>query len=94
MKKEFETKAQDLTIVVGGKTIVAEVKKFKTGSVGWYANPKIKLTLPDGTTVQASVGLNLIVIDSKEKQGDDELGVPPASDSSSSSETAKPKLAV
>lgn len=65
-KAHFATNARMLDVVVDGRPMVAEVKEFSTGSVGWYATGKISVTLADGTKVAVQMGLNLTVVGSKE----------------------------
>jgi hypothetical protein len=64
-RDDFRTKAQPLTIDIGGSKVTGEVKEFSTGSFGWYSNGKVTVVI-DGKPVTAQVGLNLIVVGSKE----------------------------
>lgn len=64
-RTEFAEKAQPLAIKIGDNTITAEVKQFSTGSFGWYSNAKVTIMV-DGKPVTAQVGLNLIVVGSKD----------------------------
>lgn len=66
-KKQFADKAQPLTIKIGDANVVGEVKQFSTGSYGWYSNSKVTIVV-DGKPVTAQVGLNLIVVGSKESK--------------------------
>jgi hypothetical protein len=64
-RADFLEKAQPLTIDIGGVPLVAEPREFSTGSFGWYVNSKAPVTI-DGKTVQVQVGMNLIVVGSKD----------------------------
>jgi len=45
--------------------MMAEVKEFSTGSLGWNINAKTTIDV-DGTSVPVQIGLNLTIIGSKE----------------------------
>lgn len=64
-RADFLAKAQPLTIDIGGFPLTAEAREFSTGSFGWYVNAKAPVTI-DGKTVQVQVGMNLIVVGSKD----------------------------
>ncbi len=46
--------------------LIAGVKRFTTGGVGWHVAEKFILTLPDGSAVRVQVNCNISVIGSKE----------------------------
>lgn len=64
-KSEFLSTAQAVTIHVGPQSLVALPKKFSTGSVGFFLNGKVPITLPNGQTVTVQVSASLTVIGSK-----------------------------
>ena len=64
-RAEFLAKAEPLKIDLGGFPMTAEAREFSTGSFGWYVNGKAPITI-DGKTVQVQVGMNLIVVGSKD----------------------------
>jgi hypothetical protein len=64
-RADFLAKAEPLKIDVGGFPMVAEPREFSTGSFGWYVNGKASLTV-DGKALSVQVGMNLIVVGSKE----------------------------
>ncbi|MFI5291016.1 MAG: hypothetical protein ACHQ17_15255 [Polyangia bacterium] len=64
-RADFLAKAEPLKIDVGGFPMIAEPREFSTGSFGWYVNGKAQLTV-DGKSVSVQVGMNLIVVGSKE----------------------------
>jgi len=68
-RADFLAKAEPLKFDVGGNTLVAEPREFSTGSFGWYVNGKAVVTI-DGKSVGVQVGMNLIVIGSKEAKPD------------------------
>lgn len=75
-KSEFAKSAKNLTIVIDGVPVVGSVKQFSTGSVGWNANGKVAIKLPNGDVVKCQLSCNLIVAGSKEWEGDDGPAVP------------------
>jgi hypothetical protein len=64
-REDFIAKAEPLKIDIGGFPLVAEPRSFSTGSFGWYVNGKASLTV-DGKALSVQVGMNLIVVGSKE----------------------------
>ena len=54
-----------MTVTIAGVPLVAEVKEFSTGSLGWYLNGKTTIEI-DGTPVPVQIGLNLTIVGSKE----------------------------
>jgi len=65
-RPDFLAKAEPLKIDVGnGQTLIAEPREFSTGSFGWYVNSKANITV-DGKPLSVQVGMNLIVVGSKE----------------------------
>ena len=54
-----------ITVQIGGVPLIAEVKEFSTGSLGWNINAKGTIDV-DGTPVSVQIGLNLTIIGSKE----------------------------
>jgi hypothetical protein len=78
-RADFLAKAEQLKIDVGGFPMVAEPREFSTGSFGWYVNGKAQLTV-DGKTLSVQVGMNLIVVGSKEAKGETGAGSASSSD--------------
>lgn len=66
-RADFLAKAEPLKIDVGGFPMVAEPREFSTGSFGWYLNGKASLVV-DGKNLSVQVGMNLIVVGSKEQK--------------------------
>jgi hypothetical protein len=64
-REDFLAKAEPLKIDLGGFPMVAEPREFSTGSFGWYVNGKANLNV-DGKNVSVQVGMNLIVVGSKD----------------------------
>ncbi len=64
-RADFLAKAEPVKIDLGGFPITADPREFSTGSFGWYYNGKAPITV-DGKTLQVQVGLNLIVVGSKD----------------------------
>ncbi len=62
---QFAEKAEPLKISINGQEMLAEVKQFATGSFGWYLNGKTVVTV-DGKAVSVQIGMNMIVVGSKE----------------------------
>lgn len=66
-RADFLAKAEPLKIDLGGFPMVAEPREFSTGSFGWYVNGKASQVV-DGKTLSVQVGMNLIVVGSKEQK--------------------------
>jgi hypothetical protein len=64
-RADFLAKAEPLKIEIGGFPLLAEPREFSNGIFGWYVNGKASLTV-DGKTLPVQVGMNLIVVGSKE----------------------------
>jgi hypothetical protein len=64
-RSQFRAKAKPVTVTVGNVPLVAEVKEFSTGSLGWYLNGKTSIEV-DGVPVSVQIGLNLTIVGSKE----------------------------
>jgi hypothetical protein len=64
-RADFLAKAQPLTFDLGGFPLSAEPREFSTGSFGWYVNAKAPVVV-DGKSLQIQVGMNLIVVGSKD----------------------------
>ena len=64
-RSEFRTSAKPITVTIGNVPLVAEVKEFSTGSLGWYLNGKANVDV-GGTAVAVQIGLNLTIVGSKE----------------------------
>ena len=64
-RADFLANAQPLEIELAGTKLIAEPREFSTGSFGWYLNTKSPVTV-DGKVCQVQVGMNLIVVGSKD----------------------------
>lgn len=64
-RQEFRDKAKPVSVTIGASTMLADVKEFSTGSLGWYLNGKTTLEI-DGKAVQVQIGLNLTLVGSKD----------------------------
>lgn len=60
-KQEFASTAKPQTVTVAGQSVLADVKRFATGSSGWHYQGKITI---DGQKVQ--VNFLMTVVGSKE----------------------------
>ena len=69
-RADFLAKAEPLKIDVNGFPMIAEPREFSTGSFGWFVNGKATQVI-DGKTVSIQVGMNLIVVGSKETRASD-----------------------
>jgi hypothetical protein len=63
--KEFKEHAKAIEVLINGTPLVAPVKEFSTGSLGWYLNGKMNITI-NGKPVSVQIGLNLTIVGSKE----------------------------
>ena len=64
-RAEFVQNAQPVEVVINGVTLVADVKEFSTGSLGWYLNGKTTIRIND-KPVSVQIGMNLTVVGSKD----------------------------
>ena len=69
-RAEFRAHAKPVEVVINGVPLIADVKEFSTGSLGWYLNGKTTLDV-GGTIVSVQIGLNLTIVGSKELPKDD-----------------------
>lgn len=63
-RESFLESARPISLKIGDFPVIANVKQFSTGSLGWGANEKITLQVGD-EVVRVQLGLNLTVIGSK-----------------------------
>ena len=54
-----------MEVVIGGVPLIAEVKEFSTGSLGWYLNGKTSIRIGE-QAVSVQIGMNLTIVGSKE----------------------------
>jgi hypothetical protein len=80
-RAQFRAKAKSIKVIIDGQEQTAVAKEFSTDSLGWNINSKINLEI-DGVSVPVQVGLNLIIVGSKELPKDEEepAAAPPASE--------------
>ena len=64
-RKHFQEHAKPVEVTVNGVPMLAEVKEFSTGSLGWYLSGKTSINI-GGTPVSVQIGLNLTIVGSKE----------------------------
>jgi hypothetical protein len=64
-RDQFREQAQPVEVVIGGVPLIADVKEFSTGSLGWYLNGKTSIKIGD-KTVSVQIGMNLTIVGSKE----------------------------
>ncbi|HEY7427121.1 MAG TPA: hypothetical protein VH682_23000 [Gemmataceae bacterium] len=64
-RQQFLQKAKPLTLTIDGKSLVAAVKKFSTGSFGWFTNDKFVVEV-DGVPIKVQPSISLVVVGSKE----------------------------
>lgn len=64
-REQFRAGAKPVTVTINGIPMVAEVKEFSTGSLGWYLNGKTVIQVGD-TPVSVQIGMNLTAVGSKE----------------------------
>lgn len=61
---DFLTHAKAQAVRIGDTMVVAEVKQFSTGSLGWSFNGKVTIMV-NGEPIKVQVGLNCTVVGSK-----------------------------
>jgi hypothetical protein len=64
-RSEFRAHAKPVPVTIAGIPLLAEVKEFSTGSLGWYLNGKTTIEI-NGQPVSVQIGLNLTIVGSKE----------------------------
>jgi hypothetical protein len=64
-RKQFTEGAKPVRVVINDVPLIAEVKEFSTGSLGWYLNGKTSIDV-NGTPVSVQIGMNLTIVGSKE----------------------------
>lgn len=64
-RSEFREHAKPVEININGIPMMAEVKEFSTGSLGWYLNGKASLKVGE-TPVTVQIGVNLTIVGSKD----------------------------
>ncbi len=64
-RADFRGHAQAIEVVINGVPLLAEVKEFSTGSLGWYLNGKTTIKVGE-TPVSVQIGLNLTIVGSKD----------------------------
>lgn len=64
-RNDFREQAQAIEVVINGVPMMAEVKEFSTGSLGWYLNGKSTIKIGD-KPVSVQIGMNLTIVGSKE----------------------------
>jgi hypothetical protein len=67
-KAGLAAKLKPLSMTIDGQHIPGDARVFQdgAGSVGYYFNGKVQVTLADGTKVWAQVGANVTIIGTKE----------------------------
>jgi hypothetical protein len=56
-------------VTINGKEYKVPRKEFSTGSLGWNLNDKIEIAI-DGHDIKVQIGMNLIVVGSKDLPDD------------------------
>ena len=64
-RADFHAHAKAVSVVVNNVPLIAEVKEFSTGSLGWYLNGKTSIDI-GGKAVSVQIGMNLTIVGSKE----------------------------
>jgi hypothetical protein len=64
-RSEFKANAKAVPVKIGEVPLLAEVKEFSTGSLGWYLNGKTTMDV-GGKTVTVQIGMNMTIVGSKE----------------------------
>ncbi len=64
-RAEYLEHAKAVEVVINGVPLMAEVKEFSTGSLGWYLNGKTTIRVND-KPVSVQIGMNLTIVGSKE----------------------------
>ena len=65
----FREHAKPVRVMIGEVPMMAEVKEFATGSLGWYLNGKTTIDI-NGVAVSVQIGMNMTIVGSKELPAD------------------------
>jgi hypothetical protein len=71
-RSEFRDAAQPVEVVINGIPMMAQIKEFSTGSLGWYLNGKSVIDVGD-KKVSVQIGMNITIIGSKELPKDEQV---------------------
>jgi hypothetical protein len=63
-REQFSEGATDLEAEVAGKKLIAPVKEFSTGSLGWYTQEKVYIEI-DGKQCLTQCTVSLQIVGSK-----------------------------
>jgi hypothetical protein len=74
-RAEFRSSAKPTSVTIAGVPLVADIKEFSTGSLGWYLNGKMTIEIA-GQPVSVQIGMNMTIVGSKELAAD-EAGATP-----------------
>ena len=69
-RAEFRESAKPIKVVINDIPMMAEVKEFSTGSLGWYSNAKTTIDV-GGKQVSVQIGMNLTIVGSKDLPKDE-----------------------
>jgi hypothetical protein len=64
-RAQFRQHAKPVSVNINNVPLLAEVKEFSTGSLGWYLNGKTTIEI-NGVLVSVQIGMNLTIVGSKE----------------------------
>jgi len=64
-RAQFKQHAKAIDVKINDVPLIAEVKEFSTGSLGWYLNGKMTINV-GGTNVSVQIGMNMTIVGSKE----------------------------
>ena len=64
-RAQFREQAQGVEVTINGVPLLADVKEFSTGSLGWYLNGKTTIKVGE-TPVNVQIGLNLTIVGHKD----------------------------
>ncbi len=64
-RAQFHESAKPVELTINGAPMLAEVREFSTGSLGWYLNGKTIVKVGE-QSVTVQIGLNMTVVGSKE----------------------------
>jgi hypothetical protein len=64
-RSQFRSNAKPMPVQINGASLLADVKEFSTGSLGWNHSGKCVVEI-DGVQCWVQIGLNVTLIGSKE----------------------------
>lgn len=63
--EQFAKLAKPLTVTIGGRQTIADVKEFSSGSLGWYCGDKVVVEIEGVGPVKVQMSMSLVIVGTK-----------------------------